>query len=49
MKDTDSGSTKLLDLNSFLSWLETEMNNYSMGIRHIVADNGSQLEMVLIS
>ena len=49
MKDTDSGSTKLLDLNSFLSWLETEMHNYSMGIRHIVADNGSQLEMVLIS
>jgi hypothetical protein len=30
---------KLLELNSFLSWLEDEMDHYSIEIRHITKDN----------
>jgi hypothetical protein len=47
MKDTGSDGRKLLDLNSFLSWLESEMNNYSTEIRHIVTDNGSHHTYIL--
>ncbi|HZD83643.1 MAG TPA: hypothetical protein VE076_12280 [Nitrososphaeraceae archaeon] len=47
MKDTGSDGRELLDLNSFLSWLETEMNNYFTEIRHIVADNGSHHTYIL--
>jgi hypothetical protein len=31
---------KLLDLNSFLSWLEAELDYYSIEISHITKDNG---------
>jgi hypothetical protein len=43
----DTGSDGRLDLNSFLSWLETEMNNYFTEIRHIVTDNGSHHTYIL--
>ena len=38
---------KLLDLNSFLSWLETEMDHYSIEIRHITKDNGNYHTYIL--
>jgi hypothetical protein len=48
MKYTDDGGVgKLLDLNSFLSWLEDEMNNYSMEIRHITKGNGNHHTYIL--
>jgi hypothetical protein len=38
---------KLLDLNSFLSWLEAEMDSYSIEIRHTIKDNGSHHTYIL--
>jgi len=38
---------KLLDLNSFLSWLEDEMDRYSIEICHNVKDNGSHHTYIL--
>jgi len=38
---------KLLDLNSFLSWLEEEMDNYSIEIRHTIKDNGNHHTYIL--
>ncbi|HEY6885837.1 MAG TPA: hypothetical protein VI278_17525 [Nitrososphaeraceae archaeon] len=38
---------KLLDLNSFLSWLEDEMDSYSIEIRHTIKDNGNHHTYIL--
>jgi len=38
---------KLLGLNSFLSWLEDEIDHYSIEIRHITKDNGNHHTYVL--
>ena len=38
---------KLLDLSSFLSWLEDEMDRYSIEICHNVKDNGSHHTYIL--
>jgi hypothetical protein len=38
---------KALDLNSFLSWLEAEMDNYSIEIRHTIKDNGNHHTYIL--
>jgi hypothetical protein len=38
---------KLLDLNSFLSWLEAEMERYSIEIRHTIKDNGNHHTYIL--
>ena len=32
-----------MDLNFFLSWLEDEMNNYAIEIRHIVSKDGEDI------
>ncbi|HET7389984.1 MAG TPA: hypothetical protein VFJ51_04100 [Nitrososphaeraceae archaeon] len=37
----------LLDLNSFLSWLEDEMDSYSIEIRHAIKDNGNHHTYIL--
>jgi hypothetical protein len=38
---------KTLDLNSFLSWLEAEMDTYSIEIRHNIKDNGNHHAYIL--
>jgi hypothetical protein len=41
------GEEKVLDLNSFLSWIEDEVDNYSIEIRHIIKDNGNHHTYIL--
>jgi GrpB-like predicted nucleotidyltransferase (UPF0157 family) len=43
MKDID----KHLDLNSFLQWLEAEMNSYAIEIRHIVTTSRNHNNNIL--
>jgi hypothetical protein len=38
---------KLLDSNSFLLWLEDEMDSYSIEIRHTIKDNGNHHTYIL--
>jgi hypothetical protein len=41
------GQEKALDLNYFLSWLEDEMDTYSIEIRHTIKDNGNHHTYIL--
>ena len=41
------GEEAVRDLNSFLSWLEAEMDTYSLEIRHAVKDNGNHHTYIL--
>ncbi|HEY6163517.1 MAG TPA: hypothetical protein VIW25_01285 [Nitrososphaeraceae archaeon] len=41
------GEEKVLDLNSFLSWLEAEMDTYSIEIRYTIKDNGNHHAYIL--
>lgn len=37
----------VLDLNSFLSWIEADMDRYSIEIRHTIKDNGNHHAHIL--
>jgi hypothetical protein len=37
----------VLDLNSFLSWIEAEMDTYSIEIRYTIKDNGNHHAYIL--